>query len=321
MEKKVYARFGGILVGGLYGLLMRIFFGLNFRGDFADLFSVTFVWILPILVGLTPLLFASKEDLDDIGVRISRPILSVLTFFILCYWTGHEDIICILMISVPFLFAAGISGVLFGWAILSYRKKNGILYSILLLPFLTGFIEPHFPTPTESFVTTSSILINADKAGIWENIVRVNRIQESEYRKGLFNYAGIPRPLYAELDKDTIGGKRIGHFEGGLKFQESIIEWHRNSSVTFDITIIPSATNRTIFERHMLQGQHFKFLNATYQLKEIGEGQTELFLTTTYQLNTKVNFYGAFWGKLLLTDFQDRLIHVIKDRCERTQTN
>ncbi|HCS20321.1 MAG TPA: hypothetical protein DIW47_07135 [Bacteroidetes bacterium] len=309
------------MVGGLYGLLMRIFFGLNFKGDMADLFSVTFVWILPILVGLTPLLFASKEDLDDIGVRISRPIWSVLTFFILCYWTGREDIICILIISIPFLFVAGISGVLFGWAVLSYRKKNRILYSLLLLPFLTGFIEPHFPTPRESFITTSSIIINADKAGIWENIVRVRRIQESEYRKGLFNYAGIPRPLYAELDKDTLGGTRIGHFEGGLRFQENIIHWQRNNAVTFDIKIIPSATNRTIFERHMLQGQHFKFLNATYQLKEIREGQTELLLTTKYQLDTKINLYGAFWGKLLLTDFQDRLIDVIKDRCERPQTN
>lgn len=295
---------------------MRIIFGLNFRGDFADLFSITFVWLLPIIVGLTPLMFSTKEDLNRIGVRISKPVLSVLTFFILCYWTGHEDIICILIISIPFLIVAGISGVFLGGLILRYRKRSGILYSVFFIPFLTGIIESNFTTPTENLETTSSIIINADKSEVWKYIVRVDNIQNTEYKKGFFNYAGIPRPLYAELDKDTLNGTRIGHFEGGLKFQENIIDWEKDKLVTFDIKIIPSTINRTIFERHMLNGQHFKFLNATYRLKEIN-GQTELSLTTKYQLDTKINFYGEFWGQLLLTDFQDRLINVIRNRCEK----
>jgi len=67
----------------------------------------------------------------------------------------------------------------------------------------------------------------------------------------------------------------------------------------------------------MLSGQHFKFLNATYQLKEISDKQTELLLTTQYQLDTKINFYGEFWAQQLLTDFQNRLLQVIKTRCEK----
>lgn len=317
MLKKYYRIYSGILIGGLYGLLMRIVFRLNFKGDFADLFSITFVWILPIIVGLTPLIFSPKEDLESIGVRASRPVLAVLTFFILCYWTGHEDIICILIISIPFLIVAGVSGVILGGAILQYRQRKGILYSVFLIPLIAGLIEPTIPTPTEKYETTSSIIINADKSEIWENIVRVQEIKNEEYEKGFFNFAGIPRPLYAELDKDTLGGIRIGHFEGCLKFQENIIEWSKDDLVTFDIKIIPSPSNRTIFERHMLNGEHFNFLNATYRLKQISYNKTELLLTTKYQLDTKINFYGEFWGQLLLTDFQDRLIKVIKTRCEK----
>ncbi len=317
MLKKYYGLYGGILIGGLYGLLMRVVFGLNFQGDFADLFSITFVWILPVIVGLTPLIFSPKEDLQSIGVRIFRPVLAVLTFFILCYWTGHEDIICILIISIPFLMVAGISGIVLGSTILRYRQRNGILYSVFFIPLIAGLIEPTIPTPTEKYETTSSIIINTDKSEIWENIVRVREIKNNEYEKGFFNFAGIPRPLYAELDKDTLGGIRIGHFEGGLKFQENIIEWSKGNLVTFDIKIIPSPSNRTIFERHMLNGEHFKFLNATYRLKQISNNKTELLLTTKYQLDTKINFYGEFWGEQLLTDFQDRLIKVIKTRCEK----
>lgn len=317
MLKKYYGTYGGILIGGLYGLLMRIVFGLNFKGDFADLFSVTFVWILPIVVGLLPLIFSSKEDLQSIGARVSRPVLAVMTFFILCYWTGHEDIICILVISIPFLIVAGISGVILGSTVLRYRQRNGILYSVFFIPLVAGLIEPTIPTPTEKYEATSSIIINANKEVIWKNIVRVREISNDEYEKGFFNLAGIPRPLYAELDKDTLGGERIGHFEGGLKFQENIIEWNKDNLITFDIKIIPSSSNRTIFERHMLNGEHFKFLKATYCLKQVSNNKTELLLTTVYQLDTKINFYGEFWGHQLLTDFQDRLIKVIKTRCEK----
>lgn len=320
MLKKYYSKFGGILIGGLYGLLMRIVFGAGFKNsgfDFADLFSITFIWVVPIIIGLTPLMFSTKENLENIPYRVFKPFLSVLTFFILCFWTGHEDIICILIISIPFILVAGMAGAIFGGTVVRYRKKKGILYSIFILPFITGIIEPNFPTPIEKFETTSTIIINAGKSEIWKNIVRVDKIEEVEYKKGLFNYAGIPRPLFAELDKDTLDGTRIGHFEGGLKFQENIINWDKNNAVTFDIKIIPSTTNRTIFERHMLNGEHFKFMNATYKLKEIENGQTELQLTTKYQLDTKINFYGEFWGQQLLTDFQDRLINVIKNRCEK----
>ena len=318
MLKNSYATYGGILIGGLYGLLMRILFGVGLKGfDFADLFSITFVWVVPILVGLTPLIFSSRERLDSIIYRISIPAFSVLTFFIFCLITRFEDIICLMVIALPFLVVAGIAGAILGGVILRQRKKNGILYSIFLLPFLTGIIEPNFPTPTQNFETTSSIIISAENSEIWKRIVRVGEIRETEYRKGLFNYAGIPRPLYAELDKDKLGGIRIGHFEGGLRFRENIIKWEKDHSVTFDIKIIPSATNRTIFERHMLNGQHFKFLNATYQLRKINKVQTELSLKTEYQLDTKINFYGEFWGQLLLSDFQDRLLCVIRNRCEK----
>jgi hypothetical protein len=68
---------------------MRIVLGVEFEGGFADLFSFTFVWILPIVTGLTPLLFLPKEDLNSLNVRFLRPLSAVLAFFILYYWTGH----------------------------------------------------------------------------------------------------------------------------------------------------------------------------------------------------------------------------------------
>jgi len=144
----------------------------------------------------------------------------------------------------------------------------------------------------------------------------VKAIRPEEYKKGFFNYAGIPRPLYAELDRDTVGATRIGHFEGGLTFKETVTTWERNKSVGFTIAIIPSSIRQTVFDQHILKGNHFVFLNASYDLEPMGAQQTKLTLSSTYRLDTHINGYSSFWGQRLLTDFQERLLAVIKNRCD-----
>lgn len=317
--KKFISKYGGISLGSVYGLSMRIIFGLGFQGtddNFADLFSITFIWVVPIIMGIIPMIFATKEQLSSNSYRVLSPLISVLILFVLCYVSRLEDLICIIIISIPFLVAAALSGYFFARAILHYRKRNGILYSILVIPFLVGIIEVQIPTPTKYNVITTSIIINSTPDKIWKNVIRVREIKETEYHKGFFNLAGIPRPLYAELDKDTVGAKRIGHFEGGLIFRETVNHWERNKRVSFDIRVVPSSIRQTIFDQHVLKGNHFKFLNASYNLRRISDDQTELTLTSSYQLDTNVNFYGSFWGDKLMIDFQERLLDVIKKRCD-----
>ncbi|MFN8888870.1 MAG: hypothetical protein ACK5WF_15515, partial [Cyclobacteriaceae bacterium] len=191
MKNRIFVNYGGVLIGGLYGLAMRIFFDMHL-GDLVDLFSITFVWIVPMVIGLIPLVFATHEQLKGWSFRMSRPILSVLTFFIFCYSTQLEDIICLIIISFPFLLVAAGTGVILGELIIQYRKKRGILFSVFLLPFLTGVIEPTFTTPAEIVETRSSVVIDADHEKIWDNIVRVPEIRSAEYKKGFLNRAGIP---------------------------------------------------------------------------------------------------------------------------------
>ena len=72
-----------------------------------------------------------------------------------------------------------------------------------------------------------------------------------------------------------------------------------------------------VFDQHILNGNYFNFVNATYQLENIGNGDVKLKLTSSYQLTSTINFYGAFWGDIILSDFQDRLLAVIETRCEK----
>jgi hypothetical protein len=313
--RNFFTKYGGIIVGSLYGLVMRELFGIQDNIEFADLFSITFVWIVPLVIGVTPIFFATKEQLASNRYRISRPILTVFLFFMIAFWTGKEDMICIVIISIPFLIAAGIGGYVSSKLIEKRRNKKGVLYSFFIIPVLAGFIEVKFPTPSQTYEVKTVVVIDAKPETIWENVVRVKEIRPEEYQRGFFNYAGIPRPLYAELDRDTIGATRIGHFEGGLTFKETVTHWERNKNVAFTITVIPSSIRQTVFDQHILKGNHFIFLNASYHLEQLGERQTKLTLSSTYRLDTKINGYSSFWGQRLLTDFQERLLDVIKSRC------
>jgi len=314
--KEFIKRNAGIIIGAIYALMLRFVFNIDGLDEVFSLFSVTFIWITPIIIGLIPLFYASKEQLSDWSYRISSPIGTVVVFFLLCFLTRIEDLICLWVILIPYMFGASIAGLIAGEMISNVRKKKGTFYSILLIPFIASPIEQQFSKPVQSYFVTTKIVINARPDSIWKNIIRVSEISEGEYENGFFNYAGIPRPLYAELDKDTIGATRIGHFEGGLKFIEKVTIWDKYNEISFDIKVDPSTIRETVFDQHILQGDHFKFLNATYKLSELPNGQTQLSLSSSYELKTTINSYAAYCGNQLLTDFQKRLLKVIKARCD-----
>lgn len=316
--KDFLKNYGGIIAGAVYALILRLVFNINDFEDGFSLFSFTFVWITPVIIGLIPLLYASNEQLDNWWFRISRPLWTVFVFFTLCYITRIEDLICLWIILIPYALGALTCGLIAGAIIKRVRKRRGTFYSVMLLPFLLCPIEEQLEKPVREYSVITRVTIDAAPETVWKNIVRVRQIGEQEYTKGFFNYAGIPRPLYAELDKDTLGATRTGYFEGGLKFIEKVSHWEKNRHIAFDITVVPASIRQTVFDQHVLMGGHFRFLNAAYTLQPLKNGQTELILTSSYQLSTHINAYGSYCGNQLLADFQERLLRVIRTRCEAT---
>lgn len=321
MTRKLTSKYLGVLTGALYGLILRYFFsvGLENPFSFTDLFSVTFIWIVPVMIGITPMFFATNDQLGSRHYRAFTPILANLVFFIFCFVTRIEDLLCIIIIALPFMIGAMLGGFIFGALILIFRERKGIMYSVLLLPFLAGAIEEQLKVPSGIYEVKNTVMINTNKDSIWNNVIRVKEIKDQEYSKGIFNYAGIPRPLYAELDKNGAGGNRVGHFEGGLTFKETVNDWDPGKKVSFSIKMVPSTIRQTVFDQHVLKGKHFKFIGASYELTSISNNRTLLTLSSSYQLDTRINYYASAWGNLLLSDFQQRLLEVVRQRCENEE--
>jgi hypothetical protein len=229
---------------------------------------------------------------------------------------GIEEFICLLILAGPFFILGTIGAFIYRLVQINKQKNKGKLLTLVLIPFLFAPIEEYIKSPSAIFKIESEVIISATPETIWNNIVEVKTIQENEYNSGFFNDIGIPRPISATVDRKEIGGQRIGNFEGGLKFVETITQYEPNKIVSFDITVDPNSVRPNVFDQHVLNGNYFTFVDATYELTPLSNGQVKLKLSSNYQLTSTINFYGKFWGDIILKDFQDRLLDVIEKRCE-----
>lgn len=314
-----FKQYIGIILGALYGLGVRLV--LNPRDnstseiyDYYNIYTISFIWILPVAISIIPILFAKNEVLKSKWKQFIFPFLSVLLFFIFALSSRIEDWLCILIIAFPFLLAAGIIGLILG-PIIKNRNSNK-LYSIVLLPFILSPIETLIPNKSEHFSVESKIIIETDKQTVWKNLIEVPEIKDKEYVKGFFNYIGVPRPIKSEL-KIINGTKyRIGYFSDELKLYETISKVKPLKFVEFNIHISESELRDLPTDKHLLKSDYFLFDNISYELREVTPNKTELILSCSYNLNSKMNGYANFWAEKIIKDFESRLLNSLKLKIE-----
>jgi len=301
----------GVIVGIAYGIFTRLIFG-----EKATLASITYLFLIPVILGIVPLMFANNEQLKSYKNIIFIPWITLGTFFFSLFLAGLEEFICLLILALPFFILGTIGAFIYRLIQINRSKNKGRLLTLALIPFLLSPVEEYIKSPSSIYEVKSEIKISSSPDNVWNNIVEVKPITEREYSVGFFNTIGIPRPISATVNKQEVNGTRIGNFEGGLKFMETITKFEPHQKVSFNIVIDPRSVRSNVFDQHVLNGNYFKFVDASYELIPCTDGTTKLVLKSNFQLTSKINLYGKFWGNLILKDFQDRLIQVIKNRCE-----
>lgn len=301
----------GIMLGVVYGLVTRVVFD-------EAIASITYLVVIPLVLGMISLVFADQQQLRSYRNIIFVPWVTALGFFIVSIAGGLEGLGCLIILGAPFFLFGTLGAFLYRLYVINKNKKARVV-TLVLLPFLLAPLEGCFRDPSDTFTVASEVVVEASPQIIWENIVAVDTIRDNEYTPGFFNYAGIPRPISATVDSQAPGGRRVGHFEGGLRFEESITRFDPYHTVAFSIAVDPSSVRSNVFDQHVLNGHYFAFVNAAYTLTDLGHGRVKLTLTSAYRLTSKVNFYGKFWGDLILEDFQSRLLTVIARRCSQPE--
>ncbi|MBC5835897.1 hypothetical protein G6N05_13645 [Flavobacterium sp. F372] len=309
----------GILLGALYTILFRYLDGFHFESVLITIdFSVnsfTFFLLVPMVVGILPILIAQNEIDNSRWKHFLYPIISNLFFIVYALLFKLEDLGCGIIILPPLLLVSGIIGLLVG--LLLKRKNNNKLYSVLFLPFLFVPIENLITNQDISHDVESNIIINNNSTYIWNNIIEVPEIKKHEYQRGFFSYIGIPYPIKSKIE--IIGNEkfRMGYFSDGLILAESIEEMEPNKMIRFKIHIDKSKLRNTPMDQHVLKNDYFQFSSISYHLKQVGNGQTKLTLKCKYKINSMMNAYANFWAYHIIKDFEVRLLNALQVKFDR----
>jgi hypothetical protein len=279
--------------------------------------SISYIFILPIILGAIPVLFSTKEQLSAYKTYLLLPWIITFTFFVISFLTGFEGMICLVIIVAPFLLLGSLGAFLFR---LIKLKKEGVgssLYASLFIPVLILGLESNFQATDQIHTVSTSIEIDARKSKIWENVKNVKDIHPNEIKTHFVHLIGIPKPLNGELNKEGIGGIRYITWENGINFEEKITSWDENNGFTYDIKVDPNSIPPTTLDEHvMIGGKYFDVLNGSYKIVQLSHSKSLVTLTCTYRITTNLNSYSKLWADFILNDFNLMILEVIKQRSE-----
>jgi hypothetical protein len=311
-----YSRFKTLLLGLAAGVGYA-FIAMILVGFGALDVSITYILIVPIILGIIPVLFSTKEQLQTYKTYLLLPWASVLVFFSLCFVTGFEGMICLVIIVAPFVLLGSL-GAFIARLIKLKNEGNGTkLYISLTVPLLFFIVELNYRTEDQLYTVTTRTEVNANKSTVWANIKNVRNINAEEIQLHFIHLVGIPKPLDGHLNKDGVGGTRRITWERGIKFEESIKTWDEGKGFTYDINVDPNSIPPTTLDDHvMIGGKYFDVVEGGYKIDSLSKSKTLVTLTCKYRVSTNINFYAKWWADFILNDFNEMILEVIMQRSQ-----
>jgi hypothetical protein len=229
-----------------------------------------------------------------------------------------EGGVCIVMAAPFFITGAVAAAVITGRLC---RKRGGPFYATAfpLLPLLLLQVEQQAPPSISAQIVTNSVVIDASPASVWANIVEVRDIRPEELGWTFTqDVARVPKPVDARLDFRGVGGVRDVRWGGGIRFGEEIIGWEEGRHLAWRFRFAPVSIPPEV-ERHVrVDSDYLSVDEGSYRLELLPGGRTRLTLTTRYRLATGMNFYAAWWGRIMIGDFHRNVLKVIRGRTERS---
>lgn len=300
----------GILAAILYALVIRILaeYGV------VEINSLAYLIVAPAVLGYIPFIFRSDRFYNSIWKAIFFPLLSVLLFLLIAIITRIEDLVCLAIIGFPYI----LTSVIVSMALYSFLRKHdgGIsknMIPILLLPILVGRIEKEFPKNSSEFTISEYVIIASNVDAVYDNLLEVPYLDQAS-SIGISNYLGVPQPKYSTYDHES--NVRKGYFENGIVLHETVESSQENVELVFNINVKKSELTNSPTLKHVLTSRGIEFKNITYKLENLGTLKTKLTLSTKFNINSNLIFYGKYWSELIITDFEKNILNALKTKLE-----
>ena len=301
----------GVALGAAYGFVARLAVGRSSLAGTYAVMTLGFLVLVPFAMGY---LTVRSVRSPSLAFRVLAPWVPCLIVVAAAWLVGAEGSICIVMALPLMLPLASIGGIV---GASQAGRLSAALPVVALLPWVMMPLERGRPAVKRFVTTTTSITIAAPPATVWPLVVSVDSITPREQRRALFSTIGFPKPIAATLDRPGVGGVRTAAFERGIVFRETIIAWEPERRIRF--TIFPDAIPATTLDPHVaIGGPYFDVLTGTYELHPLGDGGTQLVLTSEHRVSTAFNPYAVWWADRVMRSIQTNILDVLRDRAERS---
>lgn len=307
----------GAALGFFYALALRLLPALHLVRD-GYVMTLSFIGLMPIAVGFITIFIAEKRQRQSMMTWAFLPWVPMAGALLATLVVALEGAICIVMLAPLALLLSSLGGMCGGVAgrlIASRRSRSLSLACVVVLPVLVGPWEPFALEQRELRSVENVIEIQAPPEVIWRNIERVPAIHREELPVTWTRRIGFPDPVEATLSHEGVGGVRNASFQGGIVFIETVDFWEPEQRLGFSIRAgeIP----RTTLDEHVtIGGPYFDVLHGEYRLEALPDGNTRLHLRSEQRLSTDFNWYAHLWTEAVMSDLQQRILQVIKARCE-----
>jgi hypothetical protein len=311
-------------LGALYGLLMRLAFGLPLfassgRSDAACTAMLwSFVCLVPFLIGTLTVYFSGSRP-RTLGYAFIAPWLPIMAFVGGTALLLIEGSICIAMALPLFLGVSSLGGVVMWLVLKLYRPSASAMSVLLVLPLLLGVWERGQPLPDAIQRADASIQIDASPEAIWRLINDADAIVPAEMQDGLAYRIGLPYPQSAKTVATPQGRVRKLRWDKGVRFDEPIAAWEENRYIRWTYSFPEGAIPRDALDEHVaIGGKYFDLVDTSYRLTPVGQG-TRLDIRVTYRISTNFNWYANAWGRVLVNDAARTILQFYKHRVEASR--
>lgn len=319
-----HPKYIGIILGVLYGILLRIWWEAEAFHGFGGLVTISFMFFVPFVIGFIRIHFECKITTDlSVGKMITIAWQPIFFFLLATVVTLLEGIICVVIALPALMFFSSLGGVAAGYINRFHAsKRNTTLMSIVILPIFIAPLEVNFLKLSKTYTVENSITIYASPSIVWKQLGEVELIQQHELGITFASLIGVPKPIKASMSAYGVGAVRTSEWEKGVSFREVITSWEPNKKMTYSFDIDPDAIPDHALDKHVkLGGEYFSPLNGGYYLSEDHAGNTILTLKTRLIDNTNFGFYSRIWGELIFRDFHISLLKLMKSRAEKFTYN
>jgi hypothetical protein len=308
----------GAAIGLLYGIALRLA-GHFYRGQGSAVMLLGFLFFMPLAMGFIAVFLAEMKQEQRFWVWLLLPWLPVLGGCAAAMLALLEGMICVVMFLPLGLIVATIGGILGGLSarfLRQRRSRHVTVACVIFLPFMVAPWEQEVFHKLEVRQVENVIDIQAPASVVWGNIERVRAIRPQELPSSWSHAIGFPDPVEATLSYEGVGGVRDASFTGGILFIETVDVWEPEQRLAFSIRA--QAVPATTLDEHVrIGGPYFDVLRGQYRLEPLGNGKIRLHLASQHRVSTDFNWYAHIWTDAIMADLQTRILHVVKQRCEK----